>query len=173
MLLDGFIAVLAFCYCMAGGCGVWLLLRWWVALCMSWIILDSRELRMWRSLIWLFCSFRNGSGEHEYKQRDLPSPGLEWVCTGELLQKRGWVEAHCSLDISSHWMSSVHTACNRHCEQNEHEHEQSGLISQYDPGNGDDGGSVEHMQISFHSSQSRESAHCYDLTLFLCWQSKP
>ena len=52
MLLDGFIAVLAFCYCMAGGCGVWFLLRWWVALCMSWIILDSRELRMWRSLIW-------------------------------------------------------------------------------------------------------------------------
>jgi hypothetical protein len=42
------------------------------------------------------------SGEHEYKQRDLSSPGLEWVCTREVLQKRGWVEAHCSLDISSY-----------------------------------------------------------------------
>ena len=37
---------------MAGGYGVWLLLRRWVVLCVSWIILDSRKLRKWRSLIW-------------------------------------------------------------------------------------------------------------------------
>jgi hypothetical protein len=39
-------------------------------------------------------------------------------------------------------MSIVHTAYNGYCEQNEHYHEQSGLISQYDPGNEDDGGGL-------------------------------